>query len=111
MGKLTEGDRGGGSHVLVGELVDHLLELIDWNLSLILENMIMNRTSSALDCRMSVEIEVILEGMSNIMLNQGSWNGVVVAIRCHSIAFLREEADMVTLGADSDSPFDLFRCE
>ena len=88
MRELTDGDRSGGAHVLIRELVDHLVELIDWNLSLILENMVMNWTSSALNGGVSIEIEVILEGMSDIILNQGSWNRVVVAVGGHSIAFL-----------------------
>jgi hypothetical protein len=69
----------------------------------------MNWTSGALDGRVSVEVEVILEWMSDIMFNQGSWNRVAIAISCHSIPFLGEEADVMALGTDSNSPFDLFR--
>jgi hypothetical protein len=111
VGEVTEGDRSGGAHVLIRELVNHLVELIDWNLSLVLENMIMNWTSSALNGGVSIEIEVILEGMSDIVLNQGSWNRVVVAVSGHSIAFLGEEANVMTFGANSDSPSDLSWCE
>jgi hypothetical protein len=49
--------------------------------------------------------------MSDIMLNQGSWNRVVVAVSGHSIAFLGKEANVMTLGADSDRPSDLSWCE
>ena len=46
--------------------------------------------------------------MSNITVNQGTRKRVVIAVGRSIITFLREEADVVALGADGNSPFDLF---
>ncbi len=70
--------------------------------------MVVNRASSALNGRVSVEIEVILKRMSDIRFNQSARQGVSIAIRSLVVSVLGEEADVVTLGADNDSPFDLF---
>jgi hypothetical protein len=107
-GELTEWDRSGGAHVLVWELIDHLLELIDRNLGIVLEHMVVNRTSSALDGGVSVEVEVILKWMSDIVLNKSTRIGVLVPVPSHIIPLLREEADVMTLGANSNGPLDLF---
>jgi hypothetical protein len=93
---------------LIRELIDHLLQIIDRNLGLIKENMVVNRASSALDGSVGIEIEVILKGMSDVGFNQSARQGVSIAIRRLAVSILGEEADVMTLGADNDSPFDLF---
>jgi hypothetical protein len=57
---------------------------------------------------MSAKIEVVLERMSDIMLDKSTRMGILVPVRSHTVTFFREEADMVTLVADNDSPLDLF---
>lgn len=103
-GELTQRHWSGRAHVLVGELVDHLLELIDRDLGLIQEHMIVDRTSSTLDGRVSIEIEVILKWMSDIMLNESTRKRISIAITSLDIVVLREEANVVTLGANSNGP-------
>jgi hypothetical protein len=53
------------------------------------------------------EVEVILKGMSDIMLNKSTWVSILVSIRSLTVTVLGEEADMMTLGADNDGPLDL----
>lgn len=96
---------------MVRELVDHLLQVIDRDLGVILENVVVNWTSSALDGGMSAEIEVVLKWMSDIMLNKSTGKRVLVLITSLSIIILGEEADMMTLGANNNGPLDLFRCQ
>jgi hypothetical protein len=105
---LTEGDRSRGSHVLVRELIDHLLQVRNWNLGLVLKNMVVNRASSTLNGRVGIEVEVILKGMSDILLNERTGKGVGIAVSSLAVTVLGEEADMVTLGADNNGPLDLF---
>jgi hypothetical protein len=93
---------------LIRELIDHLLQIIDRNLGLIKENMVVNRASSALNGRVGVEIEVILKRMSDVGFNQSARQGVSIAISSLAVSVLGEEADVMTLGADNDSPLDLF---
>jgi hypothetical protein len=93
---------------LIRELIDHLLQIIDRNLSLIKENMVVNRASSALNGRVGVEIEVIFKRMSDVGFNQSARQGVSIAISSLAVSILGEEADVMTLGADNDSPLNLF---
>ena len=93
---------------MIRELIDHLLQIIDRNLGLVKENMVVNRASSALNGRVGVEIEVILKRMSDVRFNQSARQGVSIAISSLTISILGEEADVMTLGADNDSPLDLF---
>jgi hypothetical protein len=67
-----------------------------------------NRASSALDGSVGVEIEVILKRMSDVRFNQSARQSVSIAIRSLAVSVLGEEADVMTLGADNDSPLDLF---
>ena len=94
---------------MIRELIDHLLQIIDRNLGLVKENMVVNRASSALNGRVGVEIEVILKRMSDVGFNQSARQGVSIAISSLTVSILGEEADVMTLGADNNSPFDLFR--
>ena len=96
---------------MIRELIDHLLQIIDRNLGLIKENMVVNRASSALNGSVGIEIEVILKRMSDVGFNQSARQGVSIAISSLTISILGEEADVMTLGADSDSPSDLSWCE
>jgi len=93
---------------LVRELVDHLLQIGDRNLGIVLKDVVVNRAGGALDGRVSIEIEVILEWMGDIPLNESTGEGVCVAISSLRVTVLGEEADVVTLGADNDGPLDLF---
>ena len=68
----------------------------------------MNWTSSTLNGGMRAEVEVILIGVSNILLNQGTWKGICITISSLGVALLGEEANVVTLGTDGNSPLDLF---
>lgn len=88
-------------------LIDHLLEIIDRNLGLIQENLIMDRTRSTLDGSMSIQVEVILIRVSDIVLDECTRKWVAVAIPSLHIIFLGEEADVVTLGTDGDGPLDV----
>jgi hypothetical protein len=93
---------------LVRELIDHLLQVVDRDLGVILENVVVDWTSSALNGRMSAEIEVILKWMSDIVLNKGTGKGILVLVTSRTIILLRKEADVMTLGADNNGPLDLF---
>ncbi len=93
---------------MIRELIDHLLQVIDRDLGLIKENMVVNRASSALNGSVGIEIEVILKRMSDVGFNQSTRQGVSIAIRRLAVSLLGEETDVMTLGADNDSPFDLF---
>jgi hypothetical protein len=55
-----------------------------------------------------IEIEVILKRMSDVGFNQSARQGVSIAISSLTVSILGEEADVMTLGADNDSPLDLF---
>lgn len=105
---LTERDWGGGAHVLVRVLIYHLLEVVGVELGLVKKDMIVDRTSSALNGRVRAKVEVVLKWMSDITLNQSTRVRVVVLVSGSAITLLGEEADVVALGADGDSPLDLF---
>lgn len=104
---LTERYGGGGAHVLVAVIVDQALELVDIALSLVHDDLIVDGTSSTLNGGMGAQIEVVLEWMSDISLNKSTREWVVVLISSNRITLLGEETDVVALGADNDSPFDL----
>jgi len=106
--RLAEGNRSGGAHVLVRELVDHLLQIGDRNLGIVLEDVVVNRAGCTLDGRVGVEIEIILKWMSDIALNKSTGEGVRVAIASLAVAVLGEETNVVTLGTNDDGPLDLF---
>lgn len=106
---LTERDGSGGSHVLVRELVDHLLQVVDRDLGLIHEDVVVNRASSTLDGGVGAEIEIVLKWMSDILFNESTWESVCVTISCLAVTILGEEADMMTLRADNHGPLDLSR--
>jgi hypothetical protein len=97
----VERDGSGGARILVRVGVYHTLELIDVALSLILDDMIMDRASSALNGRVRVQVEVVLKWMSDITLNQSTGERVVVLVRGSTITLLGEETDVVALGANS----------
>lgn len=73
--------------------------------------MVVNRTSSSLDGRVRAEIEVILIRMSDVALNKSTRQGVSILVSSLRITILGEETDVMALGADGDSPLDLFDCE
>jgi hypothetical protein len=64
-----------------------------------MENLLMNGSSSTLDGAMSTEVEVELKWMSAARLNEGSWDGIAIAI---AFATIREEADMMALAGDNN---------
>lgn len=68
----------------------------------------MNWTSSTLNGGMGAEVEVILIWVSDILLDQGTWKGICIAVSSLRVALLREEADVVALSTDGNSPLDLF---
>jgi hypothetical protein len=84
--ELTQGDRSRRSHVLIAMSVNHCLEVIRRDTSLILQNVVVDRSSCTLNGRVGRKIwkllearrerpgnilltEVILERMSNITLD------------------------------------------
>jgi hypothetical protein len=50
---------------LVAVVVNHALEVVDVALSVVLDDVIMDRTSSTLNSGVGIEVEVVLKGMSN----------------------------------------------
>jgi hypothetical protein len=46
-------------------VVNHALEVVDVALSVVLDDVIMDRTSSTLNSGVGIEVEVVLKGMSN----------------------------------------------
>jgi hypothetical protein len=58
--RLTERDGGCRAHVLVALLVNKALEFIDITLLLILDNLVVNGTSGALDGGVGAQVEVVL---------------------------------------------------
>jgi len=58
---------------------------------------------------MSTKIKIILKWMSNVSLNQGTWQRIIVLISCDRIIVLGEESNVVALGANGDGPLDLFQ--
>jgi hypothetical protein len=93
---------------LIRELINHLLQIIDRNLGLIVENMVVNRACSALDCGVGAQVEVILEGVSNIRFDESAGKSVGISVSSLTVSILREEADVVALCANDDSPLDLY---
>jgi hypothetical protein len=61
--KLTERNRSGRTHILIRHLVYHALEVVGWDLSLIQDDVVMDRTSSSLNSGMSTEVEVVFESV------------------------------------------------
>ena len=88
-------------------VIDQALELIDVAFCLIHDNMIVDWTSSTLNSRVGVKIEVILKRMSDVALNKSAWKSVVVLISSCAITLLGEESDVMTLRANNDCPFNL----
>lgn len=93
---------------MVGGLVDHLLEVVDGQLDLVENDVVVDGASSTLDSGMGAEVKVILERMSDVFLHKSTRKGIAVTITRARILRCGEEADVVTLGADNDSPLDLF---
>jgi hypothetical protein len=84
------------------------LEVVDGDLGFIHDDVVVNWASGTLDGRVGAEVEVILERMSNITLNQSTRERVVVTVGRCMITLLGEEADVVALGTNGNSPLDLF---
>lgn len=61
-------------------LVNHLLQLIGVKTNLVDQNVIMHRTRGALDCRVRVQVEVILERMGYIPLHKSTRMWIAVPI-------------------------------
>jgi hypothetical protein len=81
--------------------INQTLEVVDWALSLIQNDMVMDGASGTLNGRMGVQVEVVLERMSDITLHKSTRNGVAVLITSNIVSVLGEEADMVTLASNS----------
>jgi hypothetical protein len=88
-------------------VVYQALEFIDIALSLIHNDVVVNRTSSALNGGMGRKIEIIFERMRYISLNKGTRQGVVVTVSGGGVTLLWEEADVMALSANDDCKFNL----
>lgn len=102
---LTERDRCSRTHVLVRMLVKHLLELVTSNSAVVHQHMIMGRSRCTLNCTMGTQIEIILEGMGNILLNQRARHRITIFIGRWGT--VREEPNVMTLLGHHHRKFDL----
>ena len=82
-------------------LIEKCLELLDRNIGLIHQHVVMSRTSCSLDGHVRAEIDIILPGVSDIVLNQGTRHRVSILVASHSLG--REEANVVTLLSNNNS--------
>lgn len=103
-------------------LIDHGLEVVGRNSCLIFKHMVVGWASCALNSRVGGQIwkvsydfnsevavltEIVLERMSNVALNQSTRKRVFVLVTSGRVAGLWEKANVMTLGAHRNSPFDL----
>lgn len=86
-------------------LVDHVLELVRTHANLVHQNVIMSRTRGTLDGGVGVQIEIILERVSDVFLNQRAGKRILTLVTSRA----REEADVVALRGHNHSEFDLSR--
>lgn len=86
-------------------LVDHVLELVRTHANLVHQNVIMSRTRGTLDCGVRVQVEIILERVSDVFLNQRAGERILTLVTSRA----REEADVMTLRGHNNSEFDLSR--
>ena len=91
-------DRSGGTSVLHAVLERQLLDEGKVVVVLVGDDVVMNRTSSALDGAVRGEVVVLLSGMRDASLHKSARDWVLVAIA----ATTREEADVMALAADDD---------
>lgn len=81
--------------------VNHALEVIDIAVRIILDDMVMDGTSSTLNGRVRTEVEVVLKWMSDIALNKSARKRVVVLVRSAGITIFGEEANVMALAANT----------
>jgi hypothetical protein len=93
---------------LIRELINHLLQIIDRNLGFIMENMVVDRACSALNGGVGAEVEVILEGVSDIRFDESARKSVGISVGSLTVSILGEESDVMALCANDDSPLDLY---
>ena len=93
----VDGDRSGGTSVLVNLLVQDGLKLVVAHLGLVEDDMVVSGTSGTLEGGVRAEVKVVLVRLSAASLDQGSGEGVAV-----TVALLGEEANVVALAADDN---------
>jgi len=76
-------------------LVEHSLEFVDVNAHFIHDDRIMGRSSCALYSSMRAEVDIIVEGVSDVSIDDDTWHWVAVLISGR--ARWREEANVMTL--------------
>ena len=103
--RLTKRDRGGSAHVLVNMLVYHSLKHVGLHILFVHNYGVVGGTSSPLNRRVRIKIEVITERLRYVSIHQSTWNRIAVLVR--SKTALREDANMVTLLGNNDSEVDL----
>lgn len=68
----------------------------------------MDRACSALNGGVGAEVEVILEGVSDIRFDESARESVGISVGSLTVSVLGEEADVMALCANDDSPLDLY---
>lgn len=84
-------------------LVDHVLELVRTHANLVHQDVVVSRTRGTLDSGVRVQIEIILERVSNVFLNQRAGMRILILVTSRA----GEEADVVTLRGHNNTEFDL----
>ena len=83
-------------HILVALLVNEGLELLIRHLALVDEDMVVHRTSCALDGAVRTQVEIILEGRGDARLDESSRKAVAVLVSLPA-SVLRKESIVVPL--------------
>lgn len=81
--------------ILIAVLIEHSLELVDIDAHLIHDDRVVGRPSSALNGSMRAEVDIVIEGVSDISIDNDTWHRVTVLVSGR--ASRREKANMMTL--------------
>lgn len=88
-------------------LIKHRLESIAIELTLVHQDMIMSRSRGPLDGCVRTKIEIVLKWMCNVLLYQGTRDGVSVFVR--SWRTMREKTYVMALLSNYHGELDLYR--
>lgn len=102
---LTKGYRRRCPHVLVGMLVEHLLEFIAGDPTFVHQHMVVGRSRCTLDRTMRAQVKIILEWMGHILLNQCARHRIAVLISGGGASW--EEPDVMSLLSHHHGKFNL----
>lgn len=103
--RLTQRNWSSSAYVLVAVIVDHSHQFVWFNFLFIRNHLVVSWTSCPLNCRVRIQVEVVLKGVSDILINNNARDRIAVLISGRSR--WRKKSNMVALLCYNDSEIDL----